>query len=440
MSDNENEVRQSSLLPYDFVQNHTFSHKLAHVILGTSPQPDLYNVRRDCKLPDFMENPNTVEKRMISSAVALFSALTFATITALADGPGDNIAEKVRPVPPPGQAIADADRQELERGVKELGAKIDHLRETLKNKASERDLLSDIQIFYNAVNYPLKYNEFFNATNEVTYAKALLQLGMKHAEELENGSPNWPKATGLTVHGYVSKIDGSVQPYGLVVPPSFTGKSDAPRRLDCWFHGRGETLSELSFLRDRLRNPGEFTPDNTFVLHLYGRYCNANKFAGEIDLFEALDDVKKRYAIDEDRIVVRGFSMGGAACWQFATHYAGKWAAAAPGAGFAETAEFLRVFQSEKVAPPWWEQKLWHWYDSTDYAVNLFNCPTVAYSGEADPQKQAADEMTKAMAAVGLKLEHLIGPDKTKHAYHPKTKLEVAKRVDELAGTGRDPA
>ena len=60
------------------------------------------------------------------------------------------------------------------------------------------------------------------------------------------------------------------------------------------------------------------------MLHPYGRYCNANKFAGEIDCFEALDHVKKHYPIDEDRIVMRGFSMGGAACWQFAVHYPGR--------------------------------------------------------------------------------------------------------------------
>ena len=386
----------------------------------------------------FLDNPQPVDKSMISRCVALLSALTFTTVSGFADGPADNIPEKVRPVPPPGQAISDSDRQELEQGVKDLGARIDSLRDKVKDKSNDRDLLPDIQIFYNAVNYPLKYNEFFNASNEVTFAKGLLQLGNKRAEELENATPNWTKATGLTVHGYKSKIDGSVQPYGLIVPPSFTGKSDAPRRLDCWFHGRGETLSELNFLRDRLRNPGEFTPDNTFVLHLYGRYCNANKFAGEIDLFEALDDVKKHYAVDEDRIVVRGFSMGGAACWQFAAHYAGKWAAAAPGAGFAETAEFLRVFQSEKVAPPWWEQKLWHWYDATDYAVNLFNCPTVAYSGEVDKQKQAADIMAKALRDEGITLTHIIGPN-TPHRYEPGAKREVNARIDSIARAGRNP-
>ena len=82
--------------------------------------------------------------------------------------------------------------------------------------------------------------------------------------------------------------------------------------------------------------------------------------------------------------------MGGAAAWQFAAHFAGKWAAAAPGAGFSETADFLKVYQNEAVKPTWWEEKLYHMYDATDYAANLYNCPTVAYSGEIDRQMQAA--------------------------------------------------
>ena len=64
------------------------------------------------------------------------------------------------------------------------------------------------------------------------------------------------------------------------------------------------------------------------MLHPYGRYCNANKFAGEIDVLEALDSVKKRYRVDDDRIAVRGFSMGGASTWQFAVHYPDRWFAA----------------------------------------------------------------------------------------------------------------
>ena len=52
-------------------------------------------------------------------------------------------------------------------------------------------------------------------------------------------------------------------------------------------------------MNQRRRSPGDFTPDDAIVCHLYGRFCNASKFAGEVDLFEALDSIRKRYPIDE---------------------------------------------------------------------------------------------------------------------------------------------
>jgi dienelactone hydrolase len=200
---------------------------------------------------------------------------------------------------------------------------------------------------------------------------------------------------------------------------------------------RGETLSEVNFLFDRQRIPGEFTPPYAFVLHLYGRYCNANKFAGEVDLFEALEAVKRAYPIDDDRIAVRGFSMGGAAAWQFSTHYAGEWVAAAPGAGFSETPQFLNIYRNPSDKPTWWEEKLWQLYNATDYAVNLAQLPTVAYSGEIDRHMQAARAMEKSLQAEGIRLTHIIGPN-TPHRYHPDSKVEITRAVDAIAERGRE--
>jgi pimeloyl-ACP methyl ester carboxylesterase len=352
------------------------------------------------------------------------------TVFALADGPKDNLADQVRPIPPPGIPVLESDRKELEAGVAELSKEIDTLRVLFKNKPVLLDFLPDVQIYHKAVLWALRYGEFFN-TREIPVAKALLKQGLERAEQLRDGRTPWNTATGLVARGYVSRIDGSVQPYGLVVPASYQPNTPYKHRLDLWFHGRGETLSELNFLDQRQRNPGEFTPPHAFVLHPYGRYCNANKFAGEIDTFEALEHAKKHYPIDENRIAVRGFSMGGAACWQFAVHYPSLWAAAAPGAGFSETPDFLRVFQDEKLQPTWYEQKLWHLYDCTDYAHNLANLPAVAYSGEIDKQKQAADMMVKALKGSNIELVHIIGP-RTGHAYHPDAKREISQRIDAI--------
>ncbi len=322
-----------------------------------------------------------------------------------ADGPKDNQPDNVRRVPPPGVKIPAADREELELGLVAFGEGLKHI--------AKHDLAPDVEIYYKAVHDALKYDEFFNV-KEVATAKNLLKTGQDRLAQLRKDDPLWTKQTGLVVRGYRSKIDGSVQPYGLAIPKNYDFKT--PIRLDLWCHGRGETLSELNFIQGCEKNGGPFTSEKAITLQLYGRYCCANKLAGEVDCFEALGNVKAHYAIDENRLVMRGFSMGGAACWQFATHFPSVWCAAAPGAGFAESAEFLHVFQNEKVQPTWYEQKLWHMYDCTDYALNIYNLPTVAYSGEIDGQKQAADIMAKAMKKEGLELTHIIGP-KTGHSY-----------------------
>ncbi|HEV3165959.1 MAG TPA: prolyl oligopeptidase family serine peptidase [Isosphaeraceae bacterium] len=352
---------------------------------------------------------------------------------ALADGPQDNVASSVRRVPKLGIDVPAADRQALEEGLGQLNGLIDRLGQQKDSRVAT--LLPDIQIYAKAVHDALEYREFFTQ-GEIAKAKALLEEGRSRAQQLLEGSAPWTSQTGLVVRGYRSKIDGSAQPFGLLIPESYTPRTAGRYRLDVWFHGRGETLSEVNFLDERRHQRGLFTPDDTIVLHPYGRYCNAFKFAGEVDVLEAIDAVRTQYRVDDDRIAMRGFSMGGAACWQFAVHYADQWFAANPGAGFAETRRFLETFQKETLNPTWYERKLWHLYDCTDVAANLAQCPTVAYSGELDNQKQAADVMAEALKEQGIELMHVIGPA-TKHAYHPKAKLEVDRRLDSLALKGR---
>jgi hypothetical protein len=352
------------------------------------------------------------------------AALTVALLTSFACAQ----TASTNRVPPFGMPLSAEDRQKL---VEKLTALEAHLK-PLEQATSKPALLPDAQIFHKAVSWALNYDEFYR-TNEIDAAHKLIEQGIERARAFADGKTPWATATGLVVRAYKSRIDRSIQPYGLVVPPSF-GAAEPERkfRLDVWLHGRDNLLTEVKFLTDRQRSYGEFTPPDTFVLHPYGRYCNAFKFAGEIDVFEAIEHVRKNYPINEFRISIRGFSMGGGGTWHLASHYPSFWVAAAPGAGFAETAEFQRIW-SKEPKPTWYDQKLWHLYDATDYAANFFNCPVIAYSGELDRQKQAADIMEKAMGREGLTLKHLIGP-KTEHKYEPATKAELDRQFTELVG------
>jgi pimeloyl-ACP methyl ester carboxylesterase len=337
--------------------------------------------------------------------------------------------------PPPGIPIPEAVRAELTTGANALGREIAALQGSLRTKPQLLELLPDVQIFHNAVRYALEDGIFYR-TNEFATARQLLKLGNERAQQLRAGQSPWATATGPVVRGYVSKLDGSVQPYGLIVPASFK-PGGKPLRLDFWLHGRGDTLSEINFLEGRLKGSSEFTPADAFVLHPYGRFMNAFKFAGEVDVWESLEHAAKHYPIDRDRLAMRGFSMGGAGAWHLGAHHPDKWAAVNPGAGFVDVKNYQRLGDKLDTIP-WWEQKLWNLYDPLACPINLVNTTLVAYSGEEDSQKAAADLMEAGLAKEGVKMTHIIGP-KTGHKYEPEAKKKVAALVDAAVAKGRSP-
>lgn len=374
--------------------------------------------------------------RLLGWAIVAVALLPVAQ--GFADGPGDNLPGSVRPIPPPGIELDEATQRRLLDGAAALARDVAAI-------AGDSDAdRAEVLVFARAVRLAVE-DRFLYSEKDVEQAERLLDRGRERLGSLRTGTTGprlvlsgSPQASGprLAVGGFRSRIDGSVQPYGLVLPADVDPADARPRRLDVWLHGRDEKVSEATFLTRRLAMVGECAPPDTIVLHPYGRYSNAFKFAGETDVLEAIEHVKTLFPIDDTRIVIRGFSMGGAGCWQFAVHFPGRWLAATPGAGFAETREFLRTFQQQAFEPTAAQARLLHWYDCPDWANNLRHLPTIAYSGELDRQKQAADVMVAAAAARGFEIPHVIGPQ-TAHKIHSDAKAEIETFVARAAEQGR---
>jgi dienelactone hydrolase len=343
--------------------------------------------------------------------------------------------------PPRGTGVSADEMATLQAAVDKLSVKVAALRNKYR-PGLMADRVADVEVYLEAVRRPLKYDERLYAgrgSTPVQYALQTLATGNDRADQLANGRTPWMTESG--VRGFYSRIDGSAQPYLLTMPLNFDPAAARQYRLDVFMHGRDDTVLEQQFMAksttgftSKPLGPG---PDR-FMLQPYGRYTNASRFAGEIDGLEAIESVATAHPIDRNRIVMTGFSMGGASAWSYTVHHADRWAASAPGAGFTETDVFLRgalARQPQNAV----QRTLWHLYDSTDYAVNTFNVPVVAYSGATDRQKQAADAMAAAMAAEGLTLEHVIGPN-TGHSYESGARQQIQDRLDQLAAIGRNPA
>lgn len=377
-----------------------------------------------------------VSNRGLRWLAILFSCTVSPTLMAW-DGPADNHPNQVRPIPPPGIAIPEATRTQL---LQRTAA----IRQSVAQQPGDEDDAAQVLVFARAIEMTLETGMVYSE-QELAQLDQVLEEGERRAVRWSQGDRGW-KLLGLDtpdqarptllVGGFVSKIDQSIQPFGLVIPAGWKPEDRRPRRMDVWLHGRDERTSEAGFLHRRMTQPGEFTPENTLVLHPYGRYSNAFKFAGEVDVYEAIEATSRRFAVDSDRVSIRGFSMGGAGCWQLAVHDPSRWFAATPGAGFSETRKFLKEFQGEDFQPVGDHEKLLHWYDCPDWVENLRHLPLVAYSGAKDRQKQAADVMAEAMASRGMQLDHRIGPD-TEHKYHPESKKEIEERMTQWAQQGR---
>ena len=342
-------------------------------------------------------------------------------LTAKVSFADEPIAPIARRIPPDGLRLPATARKKLHFRLAELRQRLEQANHPLK---------ADVTIYTKAVEYALAHNEFY-ATKDEALATQALDTAERRFRRLKKNETPWENQTGLVVRGYHSTIDGSPQPYGLEIPAELP--SDRPVPLYVWLHGRGDKTTDLHFIAQRQSRAGKIAPAGAIVLHPFGRHCIGFKSAGEIDVLESVAHVCSQYNIDKNRIVLMGFSMGGAGCWHLGAHYTDRWVAMSPGAGFAETARYNKLARSNY--PAWYEQRLWGMYDVPCYVRNLFNLPVVAYSGEIDKQIQAARVMEEAFEAEGRKLPHVIGPGMG-HKYHPDSLAAILARMDAAASAG----
>lgn len=309
-------------------------------------------------------------------------------------------------------------------------AKMDELSSKL-TKAKADDLRADAAIYLKAGEWMLRHPEEFYKPEYSEQLLAVLDRGLARASQLEAGNPSWPAQKGRLSRAYRSRVDGSLQPYGVIIPETYDPAK--PSRLDVVLHGRAATMTESSFLFAHDSAKPVPAGQQHIVLEVFGRTNNAYRWAGETDVFEALESVRGRYNIDPNRIVLRGFSMGGAGAWHIGLQHPDKWAAIEAGAGFVETLTYAKLPPST----PEHHLRALHIYDSVDYAENIANVPTVGYGGEIDPQLRASQRIKEAVAAMpGLKALFLVGP-KTAHKWHPDSLKESNAFIDAAVREGR---
>ncbi|MEO8371038.1 MAG: alpha/beta hydrolase-fold protein [Candidatus Solibacter sp.] len=282
---------------------------------------------------------------------------------------GGRGAPAIQPKPEELAAIR-AKSEQIEAAVKDLRA-----------RRADSDLLGDVEIYAKTGRILLEYPELMNNQNAIDHSLVVLDQGIERAKQLAAGNSPW--TTGKKqIHAYYSAIDGSVQPYAITLPENYDPSK--PARLYVWLHGRQNNTTESEFIFSQQT----FRPGNVPVadqgqiqVDLFGRINSAGwHWAGEADVFEGIAAVKKRFKIDDQRVLLRGFSMGGEGAWHIALHYPDRFAAAEIGAG-----TWSRRGQTPGLQP-YQYAALKIWENMEEWALNGFNLPVAGHDGDADTQ------------------------------------------------------
>jgi pimeloyl-ACP methyl ester carboxylesterase len=257
------------------------------------------------------------------------------------------------------------------------------------------------------------------------------------------GETPWLSTTGrAVVRAYRSAIDGSVQPYAVTFPAAYGEDRDKKWRVDVILHGRDPSLNEVKFLH-HFNGEEDAPKDQDFVaINIFGRGNNAYRWAGEMDVFEALTAflgverlLGRAELLDPNRIVLRGFSMGGAGTWHLGLHQPSRWRLLGPGAGFTTTKGYVKNLG--KLTPA--QEACLHIYDAVDYAANAFNVPIVAYAGSKDDQLQAARNIEERLKALHIsgRMTLLEAPG-LKHEFPPAWQAKVEKAYAKVLSKKRE--
>ena len=329
-------------------------------------------------------------------------------------------------------------RQQMERDMQTLGDKLARL-----GAGVSPDRRADAGLFHKGLVWALRYETTFSS-NDVALLQKSLVRGRQRTDALLAGNAPWSSRKGKVLRGFISTVDGSTQPYGVVIPPSYDGTK--PMRLDVVLHGssKPEGLSPLRFGERFDEGDAEGGPALMGVdfieLHPLGRVENCYRWAGETDVFEAIEAACRNYRIDRDRIVLRGMSMGASGTWHLGLKHPDRFVALGPYCGYVDTHRFSETPLPNfiRVGPlPAHQERTLHMLDSVDYAANAGLVPAIAAIGDKDVFFQAHVIMGEAFAREGLPMVNLISPG-TGHVVDPVTHGEQMRRIGVIAAAGLD--
>lgn len=239
--------------------------------------------------------------------------------------------------------------------------------------------------------------EYSNLTNALQYL-----------DSVRTGVDPLINKTGFVRKAFKSKLDNTLQPYMVSVPSSFDKTKKYP--LVVYLHGSESYETNL---------PNYVIPEGFIAVSPFGR-GTSNAFTrdnAQEDIAEAIEAVKKDFPIDDTRILLTGFSMGGYGVYRTFFETPNKYRAIAI---FSGGPSLGKSYSKGAPAPDFMDEK---------NLIPFKNVPVFIFHGEKDRNvsfavtKELKDKLEKAGAKVDYAFD-------TEEGHSAPTKPSLDKYLD----------
>ncbi len=227
-------------------------------------------------------------------------------------------------------------------------------------------------------------------------------------DHYQKGNDYFKDRPGNFLKAYRSEQDNSIQPYTISVPKSYDPKKKHPMIIN--LHGNGAPSYNkehviLSGCGDLGVGDNEFGIINVYP---YGRGNYGYLLLGEDDVLRVMDEVIRDYKIDETRVYIRGFSLGGVGAFSFGAKFPHRFAAISSSGGPCDSrlhnhGDYWDSWQIPDVIPVW---------GTIFLAENYLHVPNLIHQGGSDPvvKTDHARNMTARLKELGYNVEYFEHP------------------------------
>ncbi len=225
------------------------------------------------------------------------------------------------------------------------------------------------------------------------------------AAELNAGRKPKRPASGLIEAAYYSPIDGSPQPFVYYLPKRKPGP--AGYGLFVFLHGYVSYLDKVNWIEFMYSDKLNDLAENLGLIPMlpFGRSNTEFMGVGEVDVLDAISEMKARLPIDGSRVFLSGGSMGGSGAYTIACHYPHLFAGVAPIAGRYSYYVWKDIDRSSYIGFKRIQTDM-------DYAQaiaqNLFNVPAFIFHGSGDYLVKPAQSrgMAKLLRKLGQPVQY----------------------------------